>query len=95
MGRRVRFHDLIYPSKFSDYDGSSTAETTLTSAVENGTLQLQRRLDTRITLTPADKDGFGFSLGLIRFIRAARGRITQLNVRQDRAYDLRFNRTAK
>jgi len=74
---------------------SPDAETTLTAAVDNGSLQLRRRPDTRIALTPAYEDVFESSLGLIRFIRDAGGRITQLSVRQDRVYDLRFDRAAK
>jgi CubicO group peptidase (beta-lactamase class C family) len=74
---------------------SPDAETTLTAAVDNGSLQLRRRPDIRIALTPAYQDVFESSLGLIRFIRDAGGRIIKLSVRQDRVYDLRFDRAVK
>ncbi len=71
---------------------SRDAETTLVAVVENGGLVLKRRPDSRIALTPAYADVFESSLGLIRFIRDIGGRVTQLSVRQDRVFDMRFDR---
>jgi len=75
---------------------SPDAETALVAAVEEGKLVLRRRPDTRIALAPVYKDAFsGGSLGLIRFLRHANGRVMELSVRQDRVYDLRFGRVQK
>ena len=63
--------------------------------VAGNRLALRRRPDTRFVLTRAYADVFESPLGLVRFLRDAGGRITQLSVRQDRVYDLRFDRTAK
>ena len=83
------------PADLGAYAGeyySADAEATLVAAVENGQLVLRRRPDTRIQLTPVYPDAFDGSLGRIRFIRDAGGRITQLSVRQDRVWDMRFNK---
>jgi CubicO group peptidase (beta-lactamase class C family) len=72
---------------------SADAETALTAAVENGALVLIRRPGTRIALTPVYPDAFDGSLGRIRFLRDASGKITELSVRQDRVWDLRFRKT--
>lgn len=80
------------------YEGeyySPDAETTLTAIVEGGKLMLRRRPDTSMPLTPVSLDLFEGSLGLIRFIRGGNGGITQLSVRQDRVYDMRFDRVLK
>jgi CubicO group peptidase (beta-lactamase class C family) len=104
---RTGADDVIYeptvefspkPEELSAFAGeyySPDAETTLTVTVDNGGLQLRRRPDSRIALTPAYRDVFESSLGLIRFIRNVGGRVIQLSVRQDRVYDLRFERVAK
>ena len=81
------------------YEGeyySPDAEVTLKAVVEGGRLVLRRRPDTRIQLTPVFPDTFeGGTLGLVRFIRAGNGPATQLSVRQDRVYDMRFDRTQR
>ena len=71
---------------------SADAEVALVAAVEDGRLVLRRRPDTRIQLTPVYADAFDGSLGRIRFMRDASGRITELSVRQDRVWDLRFTK---
>jgi hypothetical protein len=73
---------------------SPDAETTLMVSIDNGQLIARRRPATRIALTPADRDQFsaGAGLGTLRFIRDSTGRVTQLSVRQDRVFDLRFDR---
>ena len=74
---------------------SPDAETTLTAVVEGGKLILRRRPDTSMPLTPVVADSFEGSLGLIRFIRGGNGAVTQLSVRQDRVYDMRFDRALR
>jgi CubicO group peptidase (beta-lactamase class C family) len=73
---------------------SPDADATIVAAVEDGQLVLRRRPATRMTLTPAYPDAFdsGGGLGRVRFHRDARGRVTQLSVRQSRVWDLRFDR---
>ncbi len=86
------------PAELSAYEGeyySPDAETALTAVADGDRLVLRRRPDTRLVLTPAYADVFESPLGLVRFLRDAGGRITQLSVRQDRVYDMRFDRTAK
>jgi hypothetical protein len=52
-----------------------------------------RRPDRRFPLTPVYPDVFTApTLGLIRFIEDGSGRITELSIRQDRVYDMRFQR---
>jgi hypothetical protein len=73
---------------------SADAETVLTASVDNGKLVLKRRPDTTIALTPIYADVFGAGgLGTVIFLRDARGRPTELSVRQDRVWDLRFIRS--
>jgi CubicO group peptidase (beta-lactamase class C family) len=82
---------MAYAGEFYSPD----AETTLIVAVEGGQLIARRRPATRIALTSqAERDVFsaGAGLGTVRFIRDASGKVTQLSVRQDRVYDLRFDR---
>jgi hypothetical protein len=70
---------------------SDEAEVTLTAAVENGQLLLKRRPDTTIALTPLYADAFSGSIGMVVFRREA-GRITGLNLAQDRVWNLRLER---
>ena len=79
-------------SEFAGEYYSPDTESTLTAIVEEGRVILKRRPDTRIPLTPVYVDAFQSQLGLIRFIRDVRGRVTELSVGQDRVYDLRFAR---
>ena len=60
----------------------------------NGSLSVKRRPDTVIRLTPtATADVFtAASLGTITFRRDSGGRATALSVKQERVWDLRFDR---
>jgi len=69
---------------------SADAEVALIASVENGALVLRRRPGTRLPLTPVYADAFDSPLGRIRFMRDATGRVTELSVRQERVWDLRF-----
>jgi CubicO group peptidase (beta-lactamase class C family) len=87
------------PAQLASYAGeyySPDAETTLVVSVEQGRLVAFRRPDTRITLTPATNGAQEFTasagLGTVRFIQLPNGIVSQLSVRQDRVYDLRFDR---
>lgn len=82
-------------AELAEYAGdyySPDAETALTAAIEEGKLVLRRRPNSRFPLTPLYKDAFQSSLGLVRFIRSSSGRVTELSLRQDRVYDMRFRR---
>jgi len=86
------------PRDFAAYPGtyvSDDAETTLIAAIEGNGLVLKRRPDTVIRLTPAgaNPDVFTSSLGQISFRRdAPNGKIIGLSVRQDRVWNLLFER---
>jgi CubicO group peptidase (beta-lactamase class C family) len=72
---------------------SPEAGVTLTVAVENGHLQIRRRPDTKIALTPLYRDGFNApGLGSVRFLRDAAGDVNALSVGESRVWDLRFQR---
>jgi CubicO group peptidase (beta-lactamase class C family) len=74
---------------------SDEIETTLTIAAGNGSLELRRRPDTLIALSPLAADTFDGSIGEVKFHRDAGGRVTELSVKQDRVWDLRFGRQAR
>ena len=84
------------PERLAELAGDYTsdeAETTLTVAVEDGSLVVKRRPDTKLALTPIYGDTFrGGELGLVMFRRNAAGRVTELSVVQDRVWDLRLLR---
>lgn len=72
---------------------SDEAETTLVAAVDNGALVLRRRPDTVIRLLATSaRDVFTGSIGTVTFRRDGSGRVVALSVRQDRVWDLRFDR---
>jgi hypothetical protein len=72
---------------------SADAETTFHVVVEDGRLFLRRRPDARLALNPVAADQFtGGGFQSVRFLRDTSGRVIQLSVRQDRVFDLRFNR---
>ena len=74
---------------------SDEAETTLTAELlDGGVLALKRRPDTVIRLVPtATPDVFqAGTLGSVSFRRDATGKGAALSVRQDRVFDLRFDR---
>jgi CubicO group peptidase (beta-lactamase class C family) len=71
---------------------SDETETTLIAAVVDGALVLKRRPDTVIRLTPLSADVFTGPLGTITFRRDTSGRVVALSVKQERVWDLRFER---
>jgi CubicO group peptidase (beta-lactamase class C family) len=78
-----------YPGRYV----SDEAETEFAAAIDGDTLVLKQRPDRVLRLRPIDKDVFTTAnLGTVTFRRAADGRVTELSVRQDRVWDLRFQR---
>jgi CubicO group peptidase (beta-lactamase class C family) len=75
------------------YD-SAEIETQLIARIENGSLVLFRRPDTRITLRPHSRDRFeaGAGLGQVTFHRKD-GVVVALSITQDRVWDLRLTKT--
>lgn len=72
---------------------SLDTETSLRVVVEGNGVAVLRRPADRFQLRPLEPDLFSAgSLGRIRFIRDADGRVEQLSVQQSRVYDLRFER---
>jgi hypothetical protein len=80
----------------SAYQGryfSEEAETLLTIAADGGDLVVKRRPDTVLRLRPVEKDIFTApALGTITFRRSPDGSVGELSVKQDRVWDLRFQR---
>ena len=74
---------------------SDDAETTITLAIDGGSLVLRRRPDTALTLTPIYQDAFNSQLGTVTLRRDRTGRPTELSVVQDRVWDLRFSKQAQ
>ncbi len=75
---------------------SPDAEATFNVVVEDGRLIIRRRPNSRLPLTAVSKDQFsGAGFQSVRFIRDASDRITQISVRQDRVFDLRFDRVSR
>ncbi|MDP3718763.1 MAG: serine hydrolase domain-containing protein [Acidobacteriota bacterium] len=79
-------------AEFSGSYWSDDAEVALTAVVENGGLVMKRRPDAVIALTAIDRDTFRGSLGMIAFRRDAAGKVNGLSIKQDRVWDLRFQR---
>jgi hypothetical protein len=71
---------------------SDEAEVTFKVAVRDGVLELTRRPDSTIRLTPLYTDAFNSPLGTIIFRRDAAGRPIEFSVVHDRVWDLRFRR---
>lgn len=71
---------------------SDEAEVTLTVAIDHGQLVLRRRPDTVVRLTPVAADVFRGSIGTVTFRRNAAGAVAAFSLRQDRVWDLRFER---
>ncbi len=71
---------------------SDEAEVTFQVALEQNQLVIHRRPDATIALTPTYRDGFSSSLGSIRFLRDASGRVTELSIGEQRVWDMRFHR---
>jgi len=82
-------------AQLAEFGGSYWSEETelqLVAAVESSALVIKRRPDTVITLTAIDRDTFRGSLGVITFRRDAAGKVHELSIKQDRVWDLRFQR---
>jgi len=75
------------------YD-SAEIETQFIARVENGSLVLFRRPDTRISLRPHSRDRFeaGAGLGQVTFHRKD-GAVVAIGITQDRVWDLRLTKT--
>jgi hypothetical protein len=71
---------------------SDEAEVTFQVALEKDHLVMHRRPDATIVLTPTYRDGFSSSLGSIRFLRDAKGHVSELSVGEQRVWDMRFRR---
>jgi CubicO group peptidase (beta-lactamase class C family) len=74
-----------------DY-ASDEAEVTLRVVLEPAGLTIHRRPDAVIALTPTYRDGFSSSLGSVRFIRDAGGRVIEMSIGGGRMWDLRLAR---
>lgn len=71
---------------------SDEAEVRLTVQVVDGALVLRRRPNTVIPLEPTYADGFSGSIGHVRFLRDASGKVTHFSIGRDRVFDIRFAR---
>jgi CubicO group peptidase (beta-lactamase class C family) len=83
------------PTQLAEFGGaywSDEAEVSLTAAIENGTLVLKRRPDAVIVLTAVDRETFRGSIGTVTFRRDAAGKVNALSIKQDRVWDLSFER---
>jgi hypothetical protein len=72
---------------------SDEAKATFRVVAERGRLLIRRRPDTVILLTPAYKEAFRSSLGVIRFLLDNTDRVNELSVSGSRVWDLRFHKT--
>lgn len=79
-------------AEFSGSYWSDEIELRLVAEVANGALVIKRRPDTVISLTATDRDTFRGSLGMITFHRDKAGKVDELSIKQDRVWDLRFQR---
>ena len=83
------------PAELEAFTGSYRSdeiETTFTVAIKDGSLELRRRPDTVIVLRPLAPDTFDGSIGEVKFHRDAGGRVAQFGIKQDRVWDLRFDK---
>jgi len=71
---------------------SDEAEVTLTAVIEKNELVLKRRPGDTLRLGPRGRDAFQSAIGRVTFLRNAAGAVVGLSVRQDRVWDLRFER---
>jgi CubicO group peptidase (beta-lactamase class C family) len=94
------YYEKVEPAKPSDADmrmmtgdySNDEAEVTLQVSLDHGALVIHRHPDTNIPLTPTYRDGFSSSLGSIRFIRDAQGRVVEMSIGEGRVWDLRLSR---
>jgi len=83
------------PAELSVLAGTYTsddAEVSVKVVVHDGFLELTRRPDSTIRLTPLYADAFSGPLGTVIFRRDGAGRPVEFSVVQDRVWDLRFRR---
>jgi len=87
---RIPITDLDgYSGRFA----SDEAETEFTALVDGDTLVLKQRPDRVIRLRPIEKDVFmAQGLGTVTFRRDTTGKVNELSIKQDRVWDLRFQR---
>jgi hypothetical protein len=81
--------------RLSDFVGdywSDEAETKLTAQIDKDRLVLRRRPGVLLELDPVEKDTFRGQIGTVTFHRNASGAVTALSIKQDRVWDLRFER---
>jgi CubicO group peptidase (beta-lactamase class C family) len=71
---------------------SDEAAATLRVAMQGERLMLQNRPGVWTPLTPTYRDAFNSSIGIVRFLRDAAGKVTELIVSQERVWDLRFRK---
>lgn len=86
---------LVTPAALSEYAGgywSDEAEVMFNLAVEKDQLVIKRRPATTIALTAMAKDVFRGSIGTVTFMRDAGGRLKEFSIRQERVFDLRFQK---
>jgi CubicO group peptidase (beta-lactamase class C family) len=81
---------LLEPFAGEYYSADTESEIRIT--VEDGALVMNRRPASRTVLRPAGGDAFESPLGRITFLRDDAGAVTQFSVRQERVFDLRFDR---
>jgi CubicO group peptidase (beta-lactamase class C family) len=82
-------------AELADYAGeyvSDEAETGFRVSADNGRLVAWQRPDTKIALAPTYRDAFSSSLGSVRFLRDAAGRVSEMSIGQSRVWDLRFRK---
>jgi CubicO group peptidase (beta-lactamase class C family) len=77
---------------FAGVYGSDEAEIVLRIAVENGKLVMHRRPDASFPLKPTYLDAFESSIGNVRFLRDASGKVVGLSLAGSRVWDLGFSR---
>lgn len=83
-------------SDLTSYAGrytSDEAETVLTVALDGADLVMKRRPDTTLRMRAVEKDVFAVpTLGTVTFRRGPGGQVTELSLKLDRVWDLRFHR---
>ena len=86
----------LSPDEMPAYAGeywSDEAETLFTVAIADGQLVMRRRPDTVLAMRPTGRDAFAVpTLGTVTFRRDEAGKVTALSIKQDRVWDLRFER---
>lgn len=83
------------PADLSEFAGtyvSDEAETVFHLTAESGKLTLHRRPDAVYELKPTYADAFQCSLGSVRFLRGAEGKVIGMSIGEPRVWDLRFTR---